>query len=324
VTGSRRPSAVVLGATRNRPPPGIGSAETWLDLRYAAGSGELLDVLPGAEVVFFWRARREWLRSAWSAADGLRWIQSASAGVDGLMFPELVDSDVMVTNAAGVFDEPIAEWAIGAMLAFATGLHRSIVDQHQRRWDDERHTERLAGARLTVIGPGPIGRATAARALALGMSVSLVGRRARPDDSFGRILGPESFVEAMSEADVVLDALPLTETTHHLFDARAFAAMKPTARFLNVGRGQTVDEAALVDALQEGRIAGAALDVFEREPLPDDSPLWSMPSVIVSPHISGDAAGWERAVVARFADNARRWASGEALLGEIDKRAGHS
>jgi phosphoglycerate dehydrogenase-like enzyme len=324
VSDPGRPVAVVIGATRERRPPGIEAAEALLDIRYAGGPDELLEELRGAEAVFSWRSRREWLSSAWSAAGDLRWIQTASAGVDGLLFPELVASDVLVTNAAGVFDEPIAEWAIGALLAFATGLHRSIVDQQRRHWDDERHTERLAGARLTVVGPGPIGRATARRALALGVSVTLVGRRARPDDGFGRILGPESFFEALSEADVVLDALPLTETTHHLFDARAFATMKPTARFLNVGRGQTVDEAALVAALEQGRIAGAALDVFEREPLPEASPLWSMPSVIVSPHISGDVVGWERAVVARFVENARRWTSGEPLIGEIDKQAGHS
>src|SRR5215467_4338055 len=183
------------------------------------------------------------------------------------------------------------------MLAMATGLDRSIVAQTQLRWDDDRGTERLAGQRLVVLGPGPIGRATARRARDLGMSVAAVGRAPRPDDLFERVVGPEDLHAMLADADVVFDALPLTPGTVHYVDAGAFAAMRQTARFLNVGRGGTVDEAALIDALASGRLAGAALDVFEVEPLPKESPLWSMPNVIVSPHICGDFDGWEAASV---------------------------
>jgi phosphoglycerate dehydrogenase-like enzyme len=131
------------------------------------------------------------------------------------------------------------------------------------------------------------------------------------------------FARALADADFVLDALPLTATTRDLFDAGRFAAMKPTARFLNVGRGGTVDEVALAEALMQGRIAGAALDVFRVEPLPSESPLWGMPNVLISPHMCGDFDGWEEQVVAIFVDNAGRFARGEPLRNPVDKRAGH-
>jgi phosphoglycerate dehydrogenase-like enzyme len=154
------------------------------------------------------------------------------------------------------------------------------------------------------------------------MSVAAVGRAPRPDDLFERIGGPDDLHPMLAEADVVLDALPLSPGTHHFFDATAFAAMKPTARFLNVGRGATVDEPALVAALEQGAIGGAALDVFEEEPLPASSPLWSLPTVIVSPHICGDFDGWERAVVDVFLDNLGRFVRGETLRNRVDTRAG--
>ena len=318
-----RPVIVVLGATADDPPPGIEAAEAVTDLRYAADLEAATAMLAEADGVFWWGADGTWLPAAWKHATRVRWIQSASAGVDSLLFPDLIASGVEVTNARGVFDEPIAEWVIAAMLAFATGLHASILDQQRREWTSGRTTERLEGARLVVVGPGPIGRATGSRALALGMSVALVGREPRRHETFGDVLGVDRLHDALADADHVLDALPLTDATRGLFDAAAFAAMPSRARFYNVGRGGTVDEHALIEALREGVIAGAALDVFATEPLPPESPLWTMPTVIVSPHVSGDVAGWEEQVVAIFVENARRFAAGEPLENLVDKRAGH-
>jgi phosphoglycerate dehydrogenase-like enzyme len=320
---SGRPVAIVLGAAADDQPPGIGRAADVCDLRYARDADELASTIGEAEAAFFWRASRSWLESAWPKASNLRWIQTASDGVDGLLFPALAHREgLVVTNARGVFDEPIAEWVIAVMLAIASGLHTSIVEQPARRWSEGRHRGRLAGAHLVVVGPGPIGRATARRARALGMSVMGVGRAARSDGVFESIVGPDDFHTALADGDYVLDALPLTAKTRHLFNAAAFAAMKPTAHFINVGRGPTVDESALIDALRAGRIAGAALDVFETEPLPESSPLWTLPGVIVSPHICGDVAGWERAVVDVFVDNAGRFARGEPLRNRVDVRLG--
>lgn len=317
-----RPAVVILGAAADDPPPGIEAAEAFGDLRWAPGPVELAETLPGASGLFFWRARRGWLADAWPHAADLRWIQSASDGVDGLLFPELIDSDVAVTNGRGVFDEPIAEWVITAIGAFATGLATSVRDTPAGRWDDERRRERIAGSRLLVVGPGPIARATAVRAQALGMVVEAVGRRARDDVQFGRVLGPEDLGAALARADHVLDALPMAPGTQAYFDAEAFASMRPTARFYNVGRGGTVDQDALIAALQDGTIAGAALDVFEQEPLAPDSPLWGMPNVIVSPHICGDFEGWERVVVELFVENLGRFVRGEPLLNPVDTEAG--
>ena len=317
-----RPVAVVLGAPADRPPPGIETAGTHVELRFAPDAESLCSRIAEAEACLAWRPRGEWLRRAWPQATGLRWIQSASDGVDGLLFPELVGSDVEVTNARGVFEDDIAEWVVGAMLAFATGILRQRDAQSRATWDPQTR-ERLAGTRLVVVGPGPIGRAVARRARALGVAVSAVGRTARDTDAdFDRVEAVGGLHRAVADADWVLDALPLTAATRHLFDAAAFGAMSRVTRFLNVGRGATVDEQALVAALGAGEIAGAALDVFEQEPLPATSPLWAMPHVLLSPHVCGDVEGWERAVVELFVDNCARFARGEALRNPVDKGAG--
>jgi phosphoglycerate dehydrogenase-like enzyme len=320
VTG---PVVVVLGA--DAPPPGIEAAAQDVELRYAPGGDALAEVAAEMEGLFFFRARGSWLRSAWPLMTRLRWIHSASDGVDAVLFPELVQSDVVVTNSRGVFDASIAEWVIGAMLAFATKILAQRDAQLARTWI-EGTTERLGGRRLLVVGPGPIGRAVAERAAALGMVVAAAGRSARPDPAFGDIVSTADLVafdRALGEADYVLDTLPFTPGTDRLFDAGRFAAMRPTARFLNVGRGGTVDEDALVAALEHGTIAGAALDVFHREPLPEGSSLWGMAQVLVSPHMCGDFEGWEADVMALFVENARRFAGGGPLRNPVDKAAGH-
>jgi phosphoglycerate dehydrogenase-like enzyme len=313
----------VFRAAADRPPPGVERGTEFADLRFAPDAAALEDAIAEAEVLFMYQAPREALVEAFPKASTLRWIQTGSAGVDGLLFPELVASDVIVTNARGVFDDAIAEWALGMMLAFATGIVRSVRDSVEHRWDSDRRTERLAGTRLVVVGPGPIGHAAARLARAAGMGVEAVGTRDRDDPILGRVHGPAAFHEALARADYVLNALPLAPGTRHRFDAGAFAAMKPSARFLNVGRGKTVDERALIEALDAGRLAGAGLDVFETEPLPPESPLWSMPNVVISPHICGDYEGWEAVVVDVFVDNLARYAAGEPLHNLVDKERGH-
>jgi len=312
------PLVVVLGEAAD-PPPGIEAAERDVRLRYAADIEQL--AASGADAVYFWDGAREELASAWPSLERVRWIQTASAGVDGLLFPGLVDSDVVVTNARGVFDEPIAEWVIGMLLAFSTDTPTTLSLQREARWE-HRETRRLAGSRLVVVGPGPIGRAAARKARALGMEVAAVGRTAREDPDLGTVAPIERLHEVLATADHVLDAMPLTPATSGVFDAAAFAAMQASAVFVNVGRGGTVDEPAMIEALRAGGIAGAALDVFAQEPLPPESPLWSMPNVVVSPHMCGDHFGWEREVVDIFVDNAGRFARGEPLRNLVDTRLG--
>jgi phosphoglycerate dehydrogenase-like enzyme len=318
-----RPAAVVLVDPTDGPPPSIAAAGDIAELTFVHDDAALGDVLDRVEVVFAWEPRRAWLEQLATDASRLRWIQAASDGVDHVLVAPLVArADVAVTNARGVFEAPIAEWIVGAMLAMSTGLHRSIVDQGARRWGTGRYTERLAGRHLVVVGPGPIGREVATRASALGMTVEAVGRSERDDPIFGRVRGPEGFHDALGRADVVLDALPMTPATSEIFDAAAFAAMRPGTRFINVGRGGTVDEPGLVEALERGHLGGAALDVFATEPLPLEHPFWSLPDVIVSPHACGDVDGWEEAVVAIFVDNLGRFARREPLRNLVDVQAG--
>ena len=313
------PLVVVLGEADD-PPPGIEAAEGSVALRYASDVEQLVSV--ESEAVYVWDGDRgPLLEGAWPRLERLRWIQTASAGVDDLLFPELVASEVVMTNARGVFEEPIAEWVIGMLLAFSTDTLRTLALQREARWV-YRETRRLAGSTLVVVGPGPIGRAVARLARALGMEVAAVGRTSREDPELGPIAPIERLHEVLATADHVLDALPSTPATTGLFDAAAFAAMPESATFVNVGRGATVVEPALIEALRTGGIASAALDVFAQEPLPSTSPLWSLPNVVVSPHMCGDARGWDREVVAIFVDNARRWSRGEPLRNVVDTRLG--
>ena len=318
-----RVGVLVVGATPDEAPPGIGPAAEVVDLRYANTADEVAATIASADAIFAWRAQRELLEGAWPRADRLRWIQTASAGVDALLFPALAESEVALTNAGGIFDAAIAEWVTGMLVLFAKNVLGVLERQRRREWQHEL-TEPLAGKRMLVVGVGGIGRAVARNALALGMEVRGAGRTTRPgDDLFGVVLGVDELPEAVEWADYVVDVLPGTPSTRHTFDAGVFGAMRPGTRFLNVGRGSTVDEGALIEALRGGRLAGAALDVFEEEPLPAESPLWDLPNVVVFPHMSGDYAGWRESAVELFLENLLRFLRDEPLRNVVDKRQGY-
>ncbi|MTD58187.1 D-2-hydroxyacid dehydrogenase [Amycolatopsis pithecellobii] len=300
----------------------MDSIESAADVRYTDEKG-LAEALRGADALFVYDFLSGAVPAAWHAADRIRWVHIASAGVDPVMFPELRDSEVILTNSRGVFDSSIAEYVLGVVIAFAKDLSRSLDLQRERRWQ-HRESERVAGRRALVVGTGPIGRAIARLLRAAGMPVSGMGRRARDDDpDFGTVYASADLVRVLPEFDYVIAVAPLTEQTKGLFDGAAFAAMKPTARFVNVGRGELVVTSDLVQALRDGRIAGAALDVFETEPLPSDHPLWTLPNVLVSPHMSGDFAGWRNTLVEVFADNFERWQTDLPLRNVVDKQLGY-
>jgi phosphoglycerate dehydrogenase-like enzyme len=280
-------------------------------MRFAGDATALADALPGAEVLLVWDFTSGAVREAWPAADSLRWVHTASAGVDRLTFPGLLESDVTLTNSRGVFDRPMAEYVLGLVLAMAKDLPGTFAAQARREWL-HRETEPIAGRCAVVVGGGPIGRAIAGLLGAVGMDVELVGRR--EFDDLPRLL---------PRADWLVLAAPLTDATRGMLDAATLALLRPSARVINVGRGALVVEPDLVDALQTGRIAGAALDVFAREPLPADSPLWTLPGVIVSPHMSGDLIGWRQELVEVFRDNLARYRAGEPLRNVVDKTLGY-
>jgi phosphoglycerate dehydrogenase-like enzyme len=304
----------------------MGDVEDVATFRYTATNG-LADELLAADALFVWDALSTPMEPFWprdvDARREIRWVHKAAAGVDTLMFPALRDSETVVTNSRGVFDGPIAEFVLATVLAFAKRMPESMRLQERREWR-HRETERIAGAAALVVGTGAIGRAIARLLSAAGLRVTGIGRRERSGDpDFGVVHSSESLLKYLPAADYVISVAPLTDATRGMFDRRAFAAMKPTARLVNVGRGAAVVTEDLVDALWHAEIAGAALDVVETEPLPADSPLWDMPGTLISPHMAGDAHGWQEALAELFRDNLRRWVEGKPLLNVIDKSRGY-
>ncbi|WP_223397650.1 D-2-hydroxyacid dehydrogenase [Nocardioides rotundus] len=317
-----RPVAVVLTTADRDRPPYLDELTDRLDLRLTDADG-LADALPGASVLFLWDFFSTAVEGAWPAADALEWIHVAAAGVDSLLFDELRDSEVVVTNARGVFDRPIAEFVLASVLAQAKLLHESRELQRRHEW---RHREpaALAGSTALVVGTGAIAREIARLLTAVGVEVRGAGRRPADDDpDLGRVVSSRELADHVGWADHVINATPLTPQTTGLFDAAVFAAMRPGAHFVNIGRGASVVEADLVEALESGPLAAASLDVFETEPLPENSPLWDAPGLVVSAHMSGDVVGWRDTLARQFADLAERWLAGEPLTNVVDKRLGY-
>lgn len=289
----------------------------------AADEAELAAALPGADVLFAYDFLSTAVPRAWHAAGSLRWLHVAAAGVDSVLSPQLRASDVVLTNSRGVFDEAIAEYVLGQVLSFAKDLPGSLALQQQQRWQ-HRETERIAGTRALVVGTGPIGRAIARLLRAVGIAVRGAGRRAREEDpDFTTVVEPAGLPAALAQADWVVLAAPLTETTRGMFDAELFAAMRRDARLINVGRGELVRTEDLVAALRGGEIAGAALDVLDPEPPPPGHPLWQLPGVVLTPHHSGDVHGWRDMLTELFADNFLRWDDGRPLRNVVDKSLGY-
>ncbi|MEV7733502.1 D-2-hydroxyacid dehydrogenase [Streptomyces sp. NPDC088921] len=308
------PTLLVLDAD---PPPRLGSLTGRARIVHADAS-TLAERLPSADVLLVWDFTSTAVRDAWPGEGPRpRWVHTASAGVDHLMCPELAASDTRVTNARGVFDQPIAEYVAALVLTMAKDLPRTLELQREGVWR-HRESQRVAGTRACVVGSGPIGRAIVATLKALGITTALVGRRSRTG-----IHGPDDLDRLMARADWVIAAAPLTAETQGMFDARRFGMMQPSARFINIGRGQLVVEEALAEAVSKRWIAGAALDVFETEPLPPESPLWRVPGLIVSPHMSGDTVGWRDELGTQFVEMYDRWEAGRALTNVVDKRRGY-
>ena len=308
------PTLLVLDA---EPPPRLGRLTGRARVVHTDEAG-LAGRLPGADVLLVWDFTSHAVRSAWPGA-GPRpgWVHTASAGVDHLMCPELAASDTVVTNARGIFDAPIAEYVAALVLAMAKDLPRTWQLQREREWR-HRESRRVAGTRAVVVGSGPIGREIARTLKALGVTTAVVGRVPRTG-----IHGPDDLDRLLARADWVIAAAPLTEQTHGMFDLRRFGVMQPSACFVNVGRGQLVVEDALVQALERRWIAGAALDVLTTEPLAADSPLWGVPGLLVSPHMSGDTVGWRDELGAQFVELFERWAAGRPLRNVVDKQRGY-
>jgi phosphoglycerate dehydrogenase-like enzyme len=305
-------------------PTGLEAVEDAAKIRYVTAE-DLAAALVAADVLLVWDvlSTAPAVPAAWPASGGPRWVHVAGAGVDPFLFPALAEGGVTLTNSRGVFERPMAEYVLGLVLALAKDLPGTLALQRERRWR-HRETERIEGRSVLLVGAGPIGRAIARQLTGAGMRVAAVGRTARHDDpELGEVAAASDLHDLLPAADYVVLAAPLTPQTRGLLDAAALARMQPTARLVNVSRGALVVEPDLVAALREGRLAGAALDVFAEEPLPPDSPLWDLPGVIVSPHMSGDAAGWREELAAVFVDNFLRFRTGRPLRNVVDQRLGY-
>ncbi len=264
-----------------------------------------------AEVILGWTAQvREVLEQGETK---LRWVQSVSSGIDYIPLDLLEERGVKLTDASGVHARSVAESAFAMMLGFARGIAASVRNQFATRWDREMPMAELTGATLAIVGAGQIGRELAGFARAFDMRIIAVRRSGDPMPEADETVDSARLDEALQQADYVVNILPLTGETRHLFDENRFFQMKKSAYFINVGRGQTVRTAHLIRALEAGRIAGAGLDVYEEEPLPPDHPLWKMTNVILTPHNAGLLTPENRERLVRlFAANLELYLSGHA------------
>jgi phosphoglycerate dehydrogenase-like enzyme len=256
------------------------------------------------------------------AAPALRWVQGTSAGAGQSLAAADLGPDVLervvFTKANGVHAVPLAEFSLFGLLAMARDLPRLQTDRAARRWDHWPTVE-LRGRTVLVVGLGEIGLEVARLASAVGMRVLGVKRNPSGDyPDVERVAGTDALVELAAESDAMVVTLPLTDATRDLVDARALRALRPGATFVNVGRGGVVDEDELVAALRDGHLRGAVLDVTRVEPLPDDSPLWTLPNVVLSPHTAALVPQENERIVRQFTANLRRFLDGETLSNRID------
>ena len=256
-------------------------------------------------------------------APNVRWLHSPGAGVEGWPLDELRRRGITLTNAAGIFAIPIAEWVLSAMLTAAKRGREIDAAEREHRWAGDLESDELYGRTLLVLGGGGIGQEIIDRAAAFGMRIWATNRSGRPVPHAERTVAGDAWRDLLSEAHFIVVTLPLTDDTRGLFGRDEIARLRSDAWLLNVGRGATLDEDAVLDAAADGRIGGAALDTWVTEPLPADHRAWDIPNVIVSPHRSGSSSAGQGRGLDLFADNVRRFIAGEPLRNVVDLDAGY-
>ena len=306
----------VEGALLERLESIIGDAHT-----YSAPSSreELIEEGKDAEVFFGFCSE-----DLFPHLPSIKWIQASSAGMDRHMYPALRESDVILTNAAGLYATHVADQAFALLLGLARGIHDSVRNQDKHQWGRGKAPMiEIEGFKIGIVGMGGIGMQMAKRAKGFDMSVMAVDAyRTDKPDNVDVLMPMDQLSNMMSQVDVVMIACPLTEETHGLINADNLSVMQPTAFFINVARGPIVNEPDLIEILRAGKIAAAGLDVTEIEPLPADSPLWDFDNVIISPHSAGGSQHRMRRVTEFFLDNLERYLKGEELKNIVNKQLG--
>ena len=304
----------------------IQDVSSGVKVQATSDTKELLTLIGDADVLLAGVFSRE----LFLAAKRLKWIQSLFAGVDRLLLPEVVQSKVTLTNASGVNSTAVSEHAIGLMLALSRKFHFFVRNQIENRWktsDVELLTqmEELSGKTVGIVGLGRIGGEIARKAKCLGMTVLATRRNlsAPKPEHVDRLVPTEHRKQLLADSDFVVLALPLTKDTEKMIGEAELKSMKNTSYLINVSRGKLVEEEKLVQALNEGWIAGAGLDAFEVEPLLRDSPLWQMKNVIITPHVAGLTPYYLDRLTDLFCDNLSHFLRGESLINVVDKKLGY-
>jgi phosphoglycerate dehydrogenase-like enzyme len=276
-----------------------------------------------ADAALGWDVSDTALQMLLQHAPGLRWLHSPSAGVDKLPLAELRRHNIALTNAAGVFAVPIAEWVMGTLLAIAKRTRELYNAQRHSRWQGDLALDELTGKTLLLLGSGGIGREIARRAVPFGMRIWASGRTGRGVEGAERAVAGDGWRELLPDADFVVMSLPLTDSTRETIGSKELRSFKPGAWLINVGRGATTDEPAVLEAVREGRLGGAAIDAWTEEPLPPDHPGWALANVILSPHVSGSSPLNNERTLALFVDNLRRFINGDDLRNRVDLTLGY-
>lgn len=305
----------------------LDSIRDQADFRIGVDSEFLRKNAADADIILAMGMKRNSLRELWPLARKVQWVHSLSAGVEKMLFPELVESSVPLTNAKGVFKRSLAEFALLGMLYFSKRVPRLLAQQRERKWE-QFNVDWFPDRKVAIVGYGEIGQECAILAKPLGLKILAMRRRAEllaNDPIVDKAFSASELHQMLGQSDYVIAAAPLTPDTRHMLSDAEFQAMKPSAVVINVGRGPVIHEEALIRALQEKRIAGAALDVFEQEPLASNSPLWGMNNVLISPHCTDRTADpdWLDLAMQRFVGNFHRFVAGQPLEYLVNKRAGY-
>lgn len=280
-------------------------------------SGEVPEQAADATVLLRKAMPHDVLHTTLDGAPRINWIHTASAGFNWVLTPRVAATDIVLTRTANVLNTPIAEFVVALTLALFKRLPTFLDQQREHVWHRPETLTTMTGATASIIGAGAIGRATATRLQAFGMRVLGMKRAPEPLPGFDAVLGLDGLDTLLEQADLLVLACPLTPETEHLIGREQFARMKSSAVIVNIARGAVMVEEDLVDALRTGVIAGAGLDVFTTEPLPPDSRLWSLPNVIITPHVSYLAGENETAILNEFGENLRLYLAGEPLLNAL-------